>query len=141
MSGGRAVGLWPATGTVFAAALALGLSTIAHADELSDLRANQELLQRRLDQLAQIPNPANLYPGGPRAASAGQGLVGGSFPRSWQIPGTDTSLRVGGNSFFDSVTFLTGGNPNQNPETNNTTNNGNLNSIALREFGRVSCRE
>ena len=57
----------------------------AKADELTDLRANQELLQQRLDQLAQ---PA---PGSP-STSIGQG----SFPRSFLIPGTDTSLRVGG---------------------------------------------
>jgi hypothetical protein len=36
--------------------LATGLSA-AWADELSDLRANQELLQRRVDQLAQVPPP------------------------------------------------------------------------------------
>ena len=34
--------------------LATGLSA-ARADEIGDLRANQELLQRRIDQLAQVP--------------------------------------------------------------------------------------
>ena len=34
----------------------------AQADELSDLRANQQLLQQRLDQLAQIPAPGAPYP-------------------------------------------------------------------------------
>jgi hypothetical protein len=29
----------------------------AKADELADLRANQDLLQQRVDQLAQIPGP------------------------------------------------------------------------------------
>src|ERR1700730_4444140 len=46
-------------------ALATGLSA-ARADELGDLRANQELLQRRVDPLAQVPPPpAGAGPGGP----------------------------------------------------------------------------
>jgi hypothetical protein len=72
----------------FTAAIALlsGMST-AKADELSDLRANQELLQHRLDQLAQAPiSPVGgLYPGGPPPASAGAGIVGGSVPRSFRV--------------------------------------------------------
>jgi hypothetical protein len=56
----------------------------AKADELSDLRANNELLQQRLDQLSQTQDkPAT-------------GLAAGSFPRSFLIPGTDTSIRIGG---------------------------------------------
>jgi hypothetical protein len=71
----------------------------AKADELADLKANQELLQRRIEQLAQaVPR------GGGAAGRAvygtepapGAALVGGSFPRSFLIPGTDTSLRIGG---------------------------------------------
>ena len=58
----------------------------AAADELADLRANQELLQRRIDQLAQVPPPAP-PPGGP-----GGPVLAGSFPRSFVIPGTDVSL-------------------------------------------------
>ena len=79
-------------GAATPAAIALVLSTplaigahSAYADELADLRANQELLQQRLDQLAQAA------PAGPGAA-----LGVGSFPRSFLIPGTDTSLRIGG---------------------------------------------
>jgi hypothetical protein len=61
----------------------------ARSDELADLRANQELLQRRIDQLAQAgAAPAPSGPGSP--------VVAGSFPRSFLIPGTDTSLRIGG---------------------------------------------
>src|SRR6266851_6386054 len=69
---------------VLSAPLAIGAHA-AYADELADLRANQELLQQRLDQLAQAA------PAGPGAA-----LGVGSFPRSFLIPGTDTSLRIGG---------------------------------------------
>src|SRR5262245_55888211 len=92
---GAAAALGGLTATI---ALLTGLST-ASADELADLRANQELLQRRIDQLAQAT------PRGGGAAGSnvmgtepvpGAALVGGSFPRSFLIPGTDTSIRVGG---------------------------------------------
>src|SRR5207244_5504675 len=85
----------------------------ARADELADLRANQELLRRRLDRRAQapIPSPTGVYPGGPPAATAGAGLVGGSFPRSFLVPGTDTSIRVGGTITANVLHFFTGGDP------------------------------
>src|SRR5205823_6888444 len=82
MSRRRGAGIVPAIGwslPVFV--LATGLST-ARADELSDLRANQELLQRRIDQLAQVPPPAP-PPGGP-----GGPVTAGSFPRSFVIRGS-----------------------------------------------------
>jgi hypothetical protein len=87
------------------AALSLLLGPLtARADELADLRANQELLQQRIDQLSQaapgsIPLPGQYVPGyGPPTGPAGpnQPVVSGSFPRSFLVPGTDTSLRVGG---------------------------------------------
>src|SRR5438445_11779075 len=69
----------------------------ASADELADLRANQELLQRRIDQLAQAAGGRPGVPGGyGTEAVPGQALIGGSFPRSFLIPGTETSIRVGG---------------------------------------------
>ena len=91
MSRRRGAGIVPAIGwslPVFA--LATGLS-VARADELADLRANQELLQKRIDQLAQAGPAAFPAPGGP-----GGPVVAGSFPRSLVIPGTEVSLRVGG---------------------------------------------
>jgi hypothetical protein len=72
---------------------------LAYADELADLRANQELLQRRLDQLAQVP-PPGAGPGGPMRA--------GSFPRSFVIPGTEVSLRVGGQAVGSVLWYLKG---------------------------------
>ena len=88
--------------TAMAAVLA-GLPA-ARADELADLRANQQLLQQRIDQLAQAQ--AQMAPlGAPGTtggaaygthAVPGAALLGGSFPRSFLIPGTDTSIRVGG---------------------------------------------
>src|ERR1700758_3213347 len=79
-------------------------SPVAVADELADLRANQELLQKRIDQLSQaapgsIPIPGQYVPGyGPPTGPSGpnQPVTSGSFPRSFLVPGTDTSLRVGG---------------------------------------------
>jgi hypothetical protein len=60
----------------------------AAADELSDLRATNDLLQQRLDQLGQSQDKPAPAPGAPLSA--------GSFPLSFLIPGTDTSIRVGG---------------------------------------------
>jgi len=55
----------------------------ASADELADLRANQELLQRRIDQLAQLPQQ-KVAPGvaGPMGTEAipGQAIIGGELP-------------------------------------------------------------
>ena len=70
---------------------------------MADLRANQELLQRRIDQLAQGAAagsgwhiPAVAWRLGRPAEPGRQAVIGGSFPRSFLIPGTDTSIRVGG---------------------------------------------
>jgi Porin subfamily/DcaP outer membrane protein len=80
----------------------------ASADELADLRATQEELQRRIDQLAQatLPPSASGTTGGVEyggAPAAGAPTLGGSFPRSFLIPGTQTSIRVGG---FTDNTFV-----------------------------------
>src|SRR5215469_4349749 len=92
---GRAAAVGGLTASI---ALLTGLPA-ASADELADLRANQELLQRRIDQLAQAGG-ATPAPGVPGAYGSqpipGQPIIGGSFPRSFLIPGTDTSIRVGG---------------------------------------------
>ena len=70
----------------------------AKADELADLRANQELLQQRLDQLAQA---------GPSTGPSGPIGVG-TFPRSFLIPGTDTSLRIGGQGVGSVLWYMKG---------------------------------
>src|SRR5215469_14846377 len=90
----------------------------ARADELADLRANQELLQKRIDQLSQaapgsVPIPGQYVPGyGPPTGPAGPGqpVVSGSFPRSFLVPGTDTSLRVGGFANVVAQWYATGAN-------------------------------
>ena len=92
----RNIGSVAAAGGLTAAIVLLtGLPT-ARADELADLRANQELLQRRLDQLSQA---AQGGPPGPAPSGPGSPVVGGSFPRSFLIPGTDTSIRIGGQAY------------------------------------------
>src|SRR4030081_2032392 len=90
MSRRRGAGIVPVIGWILPAfVVATGLSA-ARADELADLRANQELLQRRVDQLAQVPPPPppGAVPGGP--------VTAGSVPRSFVIPGTELSLRIWG---------------------------------------------
>src|SRR5215471_17394972 len=103
MSGRRGAGIVQAIGwTLPILMVATGLST-ARGDELSDLRANQELLQRRIDQLAQAPLP-------PPAPGAGPGgpVMAGSFPRSFVIPGTEVSLRLGGQGVGSVVWYMKG---------------------------------
>ena len=92
----------------------------ARGDEPSNLGKN-ELLQQRLDQLAQaIPNPGGFYTqGAPPAPESGAGLVGGSFPRSFVIPGTETSLRIGGEIRLNLIDFITGRSPNLAPASSN----------------------
>jgi hypothetical protein len=83
---------------VAAIALLAGLFT-ANADELSNLRANQQLLQQRIDQLAQPQAPASVAePDTHPTAAPYPPSAGGSFPRSFLIPGTSTSVRVGGSA-------------------------------------------
>ena len=58
MTGKRNIGGMAAIGGLSAAiALLTGLPAVS-ADEMADLRANQELLQKRIDQLSQAPPPA-----------------------------------------------------------------------------------
>ncbi len=84
MNGRRVSG---AVAALFAAAAVLSGAARARADELSDLRANSQLLQQRLDQIRRAQAPP-----------ADSAAAPGSFPRSFLIPGTNTSVRVGGNA-------------------------------------------
>jgi hypothetical protein len=130
----RVGGLIVSTALTATIALLTGLR-LASADELADLRANQELLQRRIDQLAQA-GPVIKGPGTPGALGTepipGQPIIGGSFPRSFLIPGTDTSIRVGGFIDLTGLYYFQGQNAS-NPGTpsSNFGQNGNLNSVPL----------
>jgi hypothetical protein len=117
-----AIGAVAAIGGPIAAILLLASSPAARADELADLRAsqehlraNQELLQKRIDQLSQAPPPG---PAGPFVPGFGREtrptaapVTTGSFPRSFLIPGTDTSLRIGGIAWTDVVWWIKGATP------------------------------
>src|SRR5712691_2529242 len=85
------------SGSVISVVALLAGVPSAKADELADLRANQEILQQRLDQLAQA---------GP--ARPGPAIGVGTFPRSFLIPGTDTSMRVGGQAVGSVAWWLKG---------------------------------
>ena len=112
MTGKRNIGSVAAIGGLSAAiALLTGLPAVS-ADELADLRANQELLQKRIDQLSQAPPPGApgpYVPGfGPETRPAAAPVTTGSFPRSFLIPGTDTSLRIGGIAWTDVIWYMQG---------------------------------
>src|SRR5438477_12229508 len=102
MTNKRNIGTVAALGGLTAVVALITALPTARAEELSDLRANQELLQRRIDQLAQVPPPAP-PPGGP-----GGPVTAGSFPRSFVIPGTEVSLRVGGQGVGSVLWYLKG---------------------------------
>jgi hypothetical protein len=129
----RTLGTRAALGGITAAAALIAAQPAAKADELTDLRANQELLQRRVDQLAQSGNVGagpvlETTTGGPVNVQ----MTGGSFPRSFLSPGTDTSIRVGGEIRLDSLYYITGGNPNEQPQGTNAGTTGQLNNIPLK---------
>ena len=62
----------------------------ARADELSDLRGSDQLLQQKLDLLDHEQDK----PDAPLPPDADKG----SFPRSVQVPGTSVSIRVFGSA-------------------------------------------
>jgi hypothetical protein len=74
------------------AAVILACSPAASAGQASNVPADQNAVWSRIDQLAQ-PQP---QPGGQPGEPAATAPVPGSFPRSFLIPGTDTSIRIGG---------------------------------------------
>ncbi|HEV2336520.1 MAG TPA: hypothetical protein VGS13_13545, partial [Stellaceae bacterium] len=99
----RTIGILAALGgPTVALALLLGVPA-AKADD-TNLQANPELAQR-LDQLAQVGTAKPQVP-------AGTATIAGSFPRSFLIPGTDTSLLVGGQLELDAGYWFSGGNNN-----------------------------
>ena len=128
----RTIGTRAALGGLTAAVALLTAQPAAKADQVSDLRANNELLQRRLDQLAQARIPGDPYGVTARPGPTTVQMMGGSFPRSFLIPGTDTSIRVGGEIRLNTQFFVTGGNSHQNPQSTNAGTTGQLNTIPLK---------
>jgi hypothetical protein len=145
MSRKRIIGRVAAIGGLAATVALLTGFPAAQADELADLRANQELLQRRIDQLA--ASQTAQAPGEPRVrapglsplgtqATPGAALIGGSFPRSFLIPGTDTSIRVGGQATEVLDYYLQNG-PANGTQSTTVGNNGNVLTQALDIHGQT----
>jgi type II secretory pathway pseudopilin PulG len=144
MSGNRMI---KAVAGLIAAALSVaGLST-ARADELSDLRANQQLLQQRIDQLAaavnnngapqqqaQVTGP---FTGASRGTpvAAGAPTIAGSFPRSFLIPGTNTSLSVGGFIKYDAIYKFQGSGVEVTSGSNSINGNAAIGGLPLNLKG------
>ncbi|HEY3908493.1 MAG TPA: DcaP family trimeric outer membrane transporter [Stellaceae bacterium] len=136
----QGIGTIAAIGGLTATIALLAGPPAVKADELADLRANQQVLQQRIDQLAQaqaqqLPE-TKAYPGLPGAMGTtpapGAALLGGSFPRSFLIPGTDTSIRVGGFVDITALDFLQGGgNVPGSTAGSNSGQNGNLHSMPV----------
>src|SRR4051794_26683997 len=121
-----------ALGGLTAAVALITALPAARADEVADLRTNQEVLQRRVDQLAQSGNVgAGPVLGETSGGPVGVQMMGGSFPRSFLIPGTDTSIRVGGEIRMIGIYWINGGNPNGSSATTNAGITGQLNTIPL----------
>ena len=65
----------------------------------------------------------------------GQAIIGGSFPRSFLIPGTDTSIRVGGFIDLTGHYFFQGANSgNPGTPSSNSGQNGNLNGLPVGQM-------
>jgi hypothetical protein len=90
-------------------ALLTGVSG-ARADELADLKANQQILQQELTKLQQEQQAAATA----RPVVPGAPTLAGSFPRSFLIPGTNTSIRIGGYVALDIADYINGGGNNNN---------------------------
>jgi hypothetical protein len=113
MTRAQRIGSLAAIGSLTAlVALQTGLPA-ARADELSDLKANQQLLEQRIDQLAKQQQAMGVgeqradVVGGPVVAGAPS--LAGSFPRSFLIPGTNTSIAISGYVKLDMAYWFNGG--------------------------------
>ena len=83
-----------ASGSLIAVLSLLAAASCAKADELSELRSDSQLLQQRLNEINRVQGArANAIPG---VNAAPDGVAGGAFPRSFLLPGTDTSVSVSG---------------------------------------------
>jgi Porin subfamily len=84
----------------------------AQADELSDMQQQIQMLQQRVDQLSKEqqaqPGPQQAaVEGGPVVSGAPS--IAGSFPRSFLIPGTNTSIAISGYIKYDAAMWFHGG--------------------------------
>jgi len=88
------------------AAVAL-LATPAFADEVTDLKAQIDALQNRLDSIETTQKKQSVE----RVAPA-QAVTGGEFPGSWKLPGSDTSISFSGYVKADAMYTRSGSSQN-----------------------------
>ena len=128
MSIKRKIGTIAALATSTAALAMLTGLTGARADELSDLRANQQLLSQRVDQLAALGLAPDVFSVNTNPAASAPATAG-SFPRSILIPGTDTSIKIYGQISEVLDYWMSGGPVNGSPQSTTVGINGNAQAI------------
>ena len=139
MMKGRKIATIAALGTSTAALAMLTGLVGARADELSDLRLNQQLLSQRIDQLAAVGLAPDVFSVNTNPAASAPATAG-SFPRSILIPGTDTSLKVYGQITEILDYWMSGGNPNASPQTTTVGDNGQVQALPLNGAGATKAR-
>jgi DcaP outer membrane protein len=93
-------------GLVLAIAIALGVpATTAWADELQDLKAQVEALLKRVAELEQKQDQTDQKQAAAPAnnAPANNVVTGGATPGSFKLPGSNTSVTLGGYVKLDAV--------------------------------------
>lgn len=79
-------------------AVACGSLTLtARADTLSDLKAQTEALQQKVDALTKQQEAASA------PAAPSQAVTGGATPGSFKLPGSNTSVTIGGYAKLDAI--------------------------------------
>ncbi len=86
---------------VLTAMIAGTMSIPAFGSELDELKAAVRQLQQRIEQLENQQKVQAAKP--PQAAETAKPVMAGSMPGSFQIPGTDTSLKIYGNVRVDAT--------------------------------------
>lgn len=84
---------------VLAFSIAAAAGGIAHADELQDLKAQIEVLQKRIGVLEQKQQQDGAKP----ATVPDNVVTGGATKGSFKLPGSDTSVTIGGYVKLDAV--------------------------------------
>jgi hypothetical protein len=144
---GGAMSINRKTGSIAAlgsSAAVLAMLTGLGSARADDLQINQQLLDTRVDQLAAIgqgsAGSGNPYMSIDQNPASGAGATAGSFPRSILIPGTDTSIKIYGQMTEVTDYFLTGGPPNNSPQTTTVMATGQLESAPLGNSGAAKAR-
>jgi hypothetical protein len=83
----------PAALSALLAAAIAGSAPSALAQSAAELRSQIEALQRKVDELERKQQSAESRPA---AAAPANAVTGGDIPGSFKLPGTDTSIKIGG---------------------------------------------